>query len=85
VSAEIMNGSNVEKLQDIFRAVFSLPATCDVTQVRQSSEDRWDSLAHVSLVAAIESEFDIVLDAGDTLRMTSYDATRLLLEEIGLP
>jgi acyl carrier protein len=73
-----------DKLQDIFRAVFNLPETHDVTQVRRISERHWDSLAHVSLVAAIESEFDIIIDAADALRMTSYEATRLLLEEVGL-
>ncbi|MBA3557890.1 MAG: acyl carrier protein [Gemmatimonadaceae bacterium] len=48
------------------------------------NEPNWDSLAHVSLVAAIESEFGITLDAADELRMTSFQATQLLLEEKGL-
>jgi acyl carrier protein len=44
----------------------------------------WDSLAHVALVTAIESEFRVSLDAADQLQMTSYTATALLLEERGL-
>ena len=32
----------------------------------------------------IESEFSITLDAADALRMTSFQATQLLLEEKGL-
>jgi acyl carrier protein len=48
------------------------------------NQRNWDSLAHVSLVAAIESEFNMTLDAADALRMTSYRATELLLEEKGL-
>ncbi|MEJ7810379.1 MAG: acyl carrier protein [Gemmatimonadaceae bacterium] len=79
-----MNSTTTDKLQDIFRAVFELPPAADVTRVRQISERKWDSLAHVSLVAAIESEFGITLDAADALRMTSYGATALLLEEKGL-
>ena len=79
-----MNAQVAERLQDIFRAVFELPPTADVTRVRQISERKWDSLAHVSLVAAIESEFGITIDAADALRMTSYQATQLLLEERGL-
>ncbi|MGI9076626.1 MAG: hypothetical protein ACR2G6_04725 [Gemmatimonadaceae bacterium] len=74
----------MDKLKDIFRAVFELAPTTDVTRVRQISERNWDSLAHVSLVAAIESEFGITLDAADQLRTTSYQATQLLLEEKGL-
>lgn len=79
-----MNVVSNEKLEDIFRAVFELSNGVDVTRVRQISEPRWDSLAHVSLVAAIESEFSISVDAADALRMTSFNATKLLLEEKGL-
>jgi acyl carrier protein len=78
-----MTAQSIEKLQEIFRAVFDLPATDDVARVRQVAERKWDSLAHVTLVAAIESEFNVSIDTADTLRMTSYEATRLLLEEMG--
>ena len=82
--SDVLSPRAEEKLQDIFRVVFRLPETCDVTQVHQASEGNWDSLGHVSLVAAIESEFNITIDAADTLQMTSYDATRSLLEEMDL-
>jgi acyl carrier protein len=73
-----------QKLQDIFRAVFELPLAADVVSVRQISETKWDSLGHISLVAAIESEFGVALDIADALRMKSFQATQLLLEEKGL-
>ena len=76
-----MNVQNATRLQEIFLAVFELPAGADVTPLRQLSTPTWDSLAHVSLVTAIESEFGISLDAADQLRMTSYAATVVLLEE----
>ena len=79
-----MSTQIAERLQDIFRAVFDIPEMADVTNVRQVNQRNWDSLAHVSLVAAIESEFNMTLDAADALRMTSYRATELLLEEKGL-
>jgi acyl carrier protein len=70
-----------DRLQDIFRAVLQLPPTRDVTAVRQLGEQTWDSLAHVTLVAALESEFGVNIDTADALEMTSYEATRLILEE----
>jgi acyl carrier protein len=82
VDGEVMNGQRAQKLQAVFRAVFDLPEGCDVTQLRQDREGHWDSLAHVSLVMAIESEFAVTIDAADALRMTSYAETRLLLEEM---
>jgi len=74
---------NQAKLIEIFRVVLELDDSCDVQLVRRVSEPKWDSLAHVSLVAAIESEFGVNLDSEDMERMSSYAATKLLLEEKG--
>ena len=78
-----MKGAMNDKLQEIFRAVFELIPGTDVTRVRQSNEPKWDSLAHISLITAVESEFGVTLDAMDAMRMTSYQETQLLLEEKG--
>jgi len=79
-----MDAQRTARLQEIFRAVFELAPDADVSRLRQINAPTWDSLAHVSLVTGIESEFGVSLDAGDQLRMTSYSATALLLEERGL-
>jgi acyl carrier protein len=79
-----MNAQTSERLQEIFHAVFELPPNVDVTNLDQSNSPRWDSLDHVSLVTAIESEFGTSLDATDQLRMTSYSAIAQVLEERGL-
>jgi acyl carrier protein len=76
-----MQSSDETRLEAIFRAVFELPGSRDVTTVRQISEKSWDSLAHATLVAAIESEFDISIDIADALEMTSFEATRQLVSE----
>ena len=76
-----MRASDESRLQDIFRAVFELRPTHDVTTVRQISEKSWDSLAHATLVAAIESEFGITVDIADALEMTSFEATKQLVAE----
>jgi acyl carrier protein len=79
-----MNTESTEKLQDIFRAIFTVPTGEDVTTLQQKGNDKWDSLAHVSLVAAIESEFDVSIDAADQMCMTSYAETQALLAEKGV-
>ena len=53
----------------------------DVSGIRQLTEHTWDSLAHVSLVSAIESEFGITIDTGDAIELTSFEAMRLYLED----
>jgi len=75
-----MNSISDAVLQDIFRAVFELPGGADVRQLRQGVTERWDSLAHVSLVTGIESEFGITLETADQMEMVSYDAVRQILE-----
>ncbi len=78
-----MSGSE-DRLQAVFRAVFDLPASADVSNCRQANTPTWDSMAHVSLVAAIEGEFGLTIDAGDSLTLTSYESARLYLEGQGV-
>ena len=58
-----------------------MPDGSDVSNVRRMTTRKWDSLAHVSLVAAIESEFGVRLDTGDSERLSSFQAACLLIEE----
>ena len=76
-----MTDDQTETLALVFRAVLDLADGADVSDLRPITLRKWDSLAQVSLVAAIESEFGIRCDAADAERMTSFEATRLLLEE----
>jgi acyl carrier protein len=69
------------QLAAIFRAVFDLAEGHDVRTVRQVNHPAWDSLAHVSLVGAIESEFGIEIDISDSMEITSFDAALAYLEE----
>ena len=79
-----MRDSARAKLHDIFRAVFDLPPAADVTTLVQGETPEWDSFRHVTLVTAIESEFNVSLGAADYLRMTSVEATASVLAEKGL-
>lgn len=69
------------KLQEIVRGALNLPGHADVTTARQPAIEAWDSLAHVTLMLAIESEFAISIDIADQLQLTSYPAIRRYLQE----
>jgi acyl carrier protein len=73
-----------QRLQAIFRGVLELPLDSDPTTAGQGRTPTWDSMAHVSLVAAIEAEFGVTIDAGDSLSLTSYEATRQFLADVGV-
>tara|TARA_R110000868_G_scaffold40560_1_gene139852 strand:+ start:4109 stop:4330 length:222 start_codon:yes stop_codon:yes gene_type:complete len=70
-------------LKEVFLIVLDLPEDVDFQSLRRINNDKWDSLATVSLVAAIESELDLQLDTQQQERLTSYQATTLLLDELG--
>ncbi|MEO8910762.1 MAG: acyl carrier protein [Gemmatimonadaceae bacterium] len=72
------------KLNEIVSAVLELPSGTDVSHVRQLALESWDSLAHVSLMPAIEGEFGVTIDIADQIDLTSVPAIRLYLEERGL-
>lgn len=76
--------TTLNKLTEIFRTTFELPADADVANLRQVNVANWDSLAHVCLVSALENEFGTTIDAGDALRITSFSAAQSLLRERGL-
>lgn len=79
-----MDTTTQQKLESIFRAVLELPDSADVTQLDQLTAKGWDSLAHVTLMAAIEDEFGITVDVTDALRITSFPLATAVLEELGV-
>ena len=79
-----MISKNEDKLIEIFKVILELYDSRYISSVLRLTEERWDSLAHVSIVAAIESEFGINLDISDMDCMTSFAATRALIEGYGL-
>ena len=79
-----MTADGEAKLNEIVRAVLRFPADADISRVRQLSVESWDSLAHVSLMLAIESEFGVSIDISDQIALTSVPAIRLYLEELGV-
>lgn len=43
----------------------------------------WDSVAHMALVAALEAQFDCMLEMDEILNMSSYDKTVEIMAKYG--
>ncbi|HEX7939007.1 MAG TPA: acyl carrier protein [Gemmatimonadaceae bacterium] len=78
-----MNYLTEPRLEEIFRQVLQLGSGREVSELEQSDVPEWDSLAHVSLILAIEEEFGVQVDAADAIELTSYDAVARFLESHG--
>jgi len=64
---------DIDKLKTVFRNSFDLPDEVDWANLRYNEYPAWTSLGHMSLVAAIETEFDIMLETDDIIDMSSFD------------
>jgi len=73
-----------EKLRAAFVKAFGLPQTVDVTKLAYGVDERWDSIAHMQLVAAIESAFDIMLDVDDVIALSSYTKAIEIIAKYGV-
>ena len=78
---KFMRNTTGDRLSQIFRLVFQLSDGADTSNTRKITEVRWDSLATLTLVAALESEFNLRLVSKEIERLTSYQSALLLLME----
>lgn len=71
--------TNLEKLNQIFCEVYSVEETALNEDFVNTNVETWDSIHQLSMVAAIEETFDLMMDAEDILEMTSYVNVKNLL------
>lgn len=68
--------------------VFSESLVVDPSTVKAdlayNSIPAWDSVAHMTLVAALEQEFDIMLDTDDIIGMSSVAKAEEILRKHGV-
>ena len=58
-----------EKLNAVFQDVFGDESLMVNDQTTAADVDGWDSLRHITLLAAIEDEFDIEFSMAQTIKM----------------
>ena len=68
-----------EKLRQVFAVELGLPAARVNDELRYGEAPEWDSIAHMALVAAIETAFDILIDADEVIDMSSFAHARRLV------
>ncbi|MGE0549198.1 MAG: acyl carrier protein [Kofleriaceae bacterium] len=75
---------NEAKLQSAFRTTLDLGPDVEVATLTYRGIRQWDSVAHMQLIAAIESTFDLMLDADDVIGMASYTKAREIVARHGV-
>ena len=74
----------LQRLREAFRTSLDLPSDADVDNLHYQDHDKWDSLAHMSLIAAIEDEFSVMIDTDDVINMSSFDEAMRILGKYGV-
>lgn len=78
----IINGETVEdKVFNVFIDILELPENTDKTSLIYNETKGWDSLGHMRLIAAIEENFDCMLDTDDILDMSSFPKAIAIVEK----
>ncbi|MBO3743731.1 acyl carrier protein [Actinoplanes flavus] len=76
--------TELQRLRAAFRTALNLPADAPVDDLRYQDNEKWDSLAHMSLVATIEDEFSVMLDTDDVINMSGFAEAVRILGEYGV-
>ncbi|MER7441991.1 MULTISPECIES: acyl carrier protein [Micromonospora] len=74
----------LQRLRTVFRTALELPEEAEVDGLEYRGIEKWDSLAHMSLVATIEDEFGVMLDTDEVIDLSSFDRARQILEKHGV-
>lgn len=76
--------TNIEKLNNIFVEVFGIEPSELTTNFKKENVETWDSIHQLSVVTAMEEEFDILLDPEDIIALDSYEAAKGILSKYGI-
>ena len=70
----MVSSNEFSSLKEIFSIVFNLDESIDWEATSAEEIEGWDSISHVHLIAALESEFDVFVETDDALQITSFCA-----------
>ena len=64
--------TNLEKYSNAFMETFDIEEST-LADLKYQDIEAWDSVGHMSLVAAIEDAFDIMMDTDDIIDFSSFE------------
>lgn len=70
--------SNLEKYNNAFIETFEITED-KLEGLKYQDITAWDSVGHMSLIAALEDAFDIMMDTDDIIDLSSYEKGKEIL------
>lgn len=75
--------TNLDKLRHAFSEALGMDIGL-VGEELQYSSPGWDSIGHMTLVAAIERAFDIMLETDDVIGMSNFTRAKEIVSKHGI-
>jgi len=72
-----------DKVVAVFAQVLSIPADSINDDLRYATIPQWDSIAHMSVIAALEEAFGVMIDMDEVIDMSSVGKAREILRKHG--
>ena len=72
--------SNLERYNKVFFFFFQVDGD-QLSDLKFKESEYWDSVGHMTLIAALEDEFDIMLETEDMMSITSYEIGKQILRK----
>ena len=70
-----------KRLEEIFSETLGIDTARVVDGLEYNSIKEWDSVAHMALIAALEENYDIMLETEDVIDMSSVGRAREILSK----
>ena len=71
-----------DRIRNVVAATFGIPVSQISANTGSDSIDSWDSMNHLHLVVALESEFGVSFDPEQAIEMTSVRAIEQALRRL---
>jgi len=68
----------IEQYENAFIEIFGVKKD-QLAELEYQSIQEWDSVGHMSLMAALEETFDIMMDTDDIIDFSSYEKGKEIL------
>ena len=70
--------TNLEKYNNVFMENLQITEE-QLVGLQYQGVELWDSVGHMSLIAALEDEFEIMIDTDDIIDLSSYEKGKEIL------
>lgn len=75
---------NDDKLVRCFTEALGISQGIVNDELAYRSIPEWDSVGHMAMIAALENEFDVMLDTDDIIAMSDFGKAKSILTKYGV-